>query len=141
MTFSSSTRSTPFNFNSNLSDIEMSFPHLLQELGRKRRDPQFPPLFLCSVGSGAVVDRILGYDEEPERPIEDESHLVTLGKCGVHLLPCAVSLISISLNLKGPTWVVIEESGFTANTSKAQELHIVTSLTTVVAHSVQYDLI
>lgn len=122
---------------------------------RHRPDPQFRSAFLHSIGLGAVnnlIDHLRGYRNrpEPKKRIVEESIKVALQRCGVHLLPCAVSLIIISINLKG-YFIGFELAGLPGQTplsmamlqvaAKVQELLIVASLTTVVAHKVRYDMI
>ncbi|KAJ4371451.1 hypothetical protein N0V83_004668 [Neocucurbitaria cava] len=111
--------------------------------------------FLRAIGLGVVNSLLARLQsrskaEEPKKSIAKKSFWVALQRCAVHLLPCAVSLIVIVLNLKG-YFIGFELAGLPNRTSqymallqvaaKAQELLIVASLATVVVHQLRHDLI
>lgn len=96
--------------------------------------------------------RFKGYTAEPEpkKKVQQKSFWVALQRCGVHLLPSTISLVLITLNLKG-YFIRSELAGRPGQTSqdmallqivaKIQELLMVASLTAVVVHRVRHDLI
>ncbi|KAK7177764.1 hypothetical protein PSPO01_16185 [Paraphaeosphaeria sporulosa] len=119
----------------------------------KPSSTHFRSAFLHSVGLGIGnnwINWILGNRDEPRKPIVEASLWTAIARCGVHLLPCAVSIIIISINLRG-YFIGFELAGVPGQTevnmamlqvaAKIQELLVVASLATIVAHKVRYDLI
>ncbi|KAJ8107864.1 hypothetical protein OPT61_g8572 [Boeremia exigua] len=114
-----------------------------------------PTPILRAVGLGILNNLkarlwLVASNSEPLKLIEVESATVALQRCAIHILPCAFSLILISLNLKG-YFTGFEMAGLPGQNSqfmallqiaaKVQELLIVASLTTVVAHRLRHDLV
>lgn len=121
-----------------------------QHTKRPRRSP-----FLRAIGVDILNDlyaRLKSWDaaDEPEKRISKKSFYVALQRCGMHIIPSAVSLVCVTINFRG-YFIGSELAGLSGRTSqymaalqiaaKAQELLIVASLATVLLHRLRHDLV
>ncbi|KPM42359.1 hypothetical protein AK830_g4230 [Neonectria ditissima] len=98
---------------------------------------------------GLEITTVTKGPEEPKRLFE-VSWRAALARCGVHVLPAAVSIILITINLlgyfignelQGPSNTNGIKMGILQICAKAQELLIVASLSTVIFHILRSEMV
>ncbi|KAF1841286.1 uncharacterized protein K460DRAFT_322379 [Cucurbitaria berberidis CBS 394.84] len=117
--------------------------------------PTYRRDFLWAIGLNVLNDlwlRLRGYklDKEPKKSIYRSSRWKALQRCAVHILPCLVSLIMATLQLRH-YYMGKEITGARNSTSlymamlqvaaKTQELLMIASLATIVVHRLRIDLL
>ncbi|OAL48785.1 hypothetical protein IQ07DRAFT_86575 [Pyrenochaeta sp. DS3sAY3a] len=132
----------------------MNTPTATTAIRQQPKKPRRSP-FLRAIGVDILNDlyaRLKRWDaaDEPKKRISKRSFYVALQRCGMHIIPCAVSIVCVALNFRG-YFIGTELAGLAGRTSqsmaglqiaaKAQELLIVASLATVLLHRLRHDLV